>query len=253
MNGIVVTLEWTFSPPGYFEEVVDISDQGYAMRIEDGRVTATIAAVIYDADPNMRNNLDGDVRRRFQGAQFVSRESFELSGPNEIRAHPSGRIDHTIFAELDFTTTFAGAFDILIVNRDGQVITDTKRERIEKKKRFAEIVAAHGETDAVLASLLRSHEASIRDPDDELVHLYEIRDALASKYGGKAAATAALGVSGGQWDDFGEICNKGSLRQGRHRGRSGGALRAASAQELNKARAIARELIEGYLRKEHGF
>ena len=143
--------------------------------------------------------------------------------------------------------------DTLIVDKDGKVTVDTKRERIEKKKRLAEIVAAHSAKDPLLTALVQSHEAAIRDADNELVHIYEIRDALVAKYGGDAKARKALGLSDPQWSKFGRLCNVEPLRQGRHRGKSSGVLRDATAQELDEARGTARAMIEEYLRNSYGF
>ena len=38
----VMMLNWTFSPPDYFEEPIEISRQDYAMTIADGQVHAKI-------------------------------------------------------------------------------------------------------------------------------------------------------------------------------------------------------------------
>ena len=85
------------------------------------------------------------------------------------------------------------------------------------------------------------------DPDDELVHLYEIRDALSTKFGSEKAARNALKISYDNWSRFGQLCNDEPLRQGRHRGKKYEARDATNA-ELSEARRIAQAMIEGYLR-----
>jgi len=102
--------------------------------------------------------------------------------------------------------------------------------------------------DDVLKSLLNSYNAAVREPNDELVHLYEIRDALVLKFGNQNTTKSALGISKEDWSCFGDVTNKASIQQGRHRGRSGGALRDATDDELFKARRIAGTMIEAYLR-----
>jgi hypothetical protein len=86
------------------------------------------------------------------------------------------------------------------------------------------------------------------NPDNELVYLYEIRDALGARFGDEMKTRAALGVSGADWKRLGGLCNDEPLRQGRHRGKKGTALRDATHGELEEARTIARSMIEKYLR-----
>jgi hypothetical protein len=74
-------------------------------------------------------------------------------------------------------------------------VLDSKRDPIEKKKSLAELVSTYLTADKLLASLLGSQSASVRDPNHELVHLYEIRDALSAKFGGKSRARSALGIN----------------------------------------------------------
>jgi len=89
--------------------------------------------------------------------------------------------------------------------------------------------------------------AAVRDPNNELVHLYEIRDALVVKFGGDAATRTTFRISRAQWSRFGARCNDELLRQGRHRGNNAGAFRDATEGELMEARGIARTMIESYL------
>jgi len=100
--------------------------------------------------------------------------------------------------------------------------------------------------------MLRSYDASVRDPNNELVHLYEIRDALSAKFGGENSARTALAITSTQWSRLGQLCNQEPLRQGRHRGKTGEALRDANEGELAEARGIARAMIEAYLQHLDG-
>jgi hypothetical protein len=243
----VIMLNWTFSPPDYFEEPIEISRQDYAMTIADGQVHAKIDSAIYEAKPEIRAELHEALNDRFLGAQLYTHRAYELSRPNVTRVHPDGRRD--IFAEIEpiCVKVSMGQVDVLVTDKDGNVITDSKRDRIDKKKSLAELIAAHRANDTLLASLLRSHAAAVRDPNDELVHLYEIRDALSAKFGNDIATRTALGISRPQWSRFGALCNDEPLRQGRHRGENAGALRDATEVELMEARGIARAMIEAYL------
>ena len=88
----------------------------------------------------------------------------------------------------------------------------------------------------------------MKDPNNELLYPYEIRDALYRKFGGERAMISALKTTTHtEWSRFGNLCNEEPLRQGRHRGKKYSELRDATDDELSEARGIARAMIEGYL------
>jgi hypothetical protein len=244
----VVLLEWKFSPTDYFEEAIEISRQDYKMTIADGQVQAKIDSVIFEADPEMRQRLHDSLNDRFLGVQLFTHRPYELSRSTKTRIHPDGHRDIFIEPEPVRIKVSVGTADIRITDKDGNVVADSKRDRIEKKKSLAELISSHRPTDSLLALLLKSQTAAVRDPNNELAHLYEIRDALSAKFGGESFTRSALGISNTQWSRFGHLCNNEPLRQGRHRGKTGGVMRDASEAELNEARGIARAMIEAYLR-----
>ena len=251
MNAVVL-LDWGFSPSDYFEEAIEISRRDYTMTIADGRAQAKIDSAIYETDPGMRQRLEDALNDRFLGVQLLTHRAYDLSRSTMTRVHPDGRRDIFIEPEPARLVLSAGTVDIQITDKDGNVIADSKRDRIEKGKSLAELVNAHRATDSLLASLLKSQAAAVCDSNNELVHLYEIRDALSVKFGGETATRTALGIGKPQWSRFGHLCNDEPLRQGRHRGKTGGALRDATEAELAEARGIARAMIEAHLRYLEG-
>jgi hypothetical protein len=246
MNAVMV-LEWNFSPPDYFEEVLEISREDYTMTIRDGKVQAKIDSPIYDANPSMRRTLHDALNDRFLGVQLLTHRAYELSTSTMTRVHADGHRDIFMEAEPGRIVISGNAVDFQVIDKDGNVISDSKRDRIEKKKSLAELVTTHRATDGLLASLLRSYDAAVRDPNNELVHLYEVREALSVKFGGENGARSALGITPSRWSRLGQFCNNEPLRQGRHRGKTGGVLRDATESELTEARGIARAMIEAYL------
>ena len=246
MNAVVV-LEWKFSPPDYFEEAIEISRQDYSMTIADGKVQAKIDSAIYEANPSMRRALHDALNDRFLSVQLLTHRAHELFSSTMTRVHPDGHRDIFMETEPGRYAISGNAVDFQVIDKDGNVISDSKRDRIEKKKSLAELVTTHSAADGLLASLLRSYDAAVRDPNNELVHLYEVRDALSVKFGGENGARSALGITSSQWSRLGQLCNNEPLRQGRHRGKTGGALRDATEGELTEARGIARAMIEAYL------
>ena len=153
-----------------------------------------------------------------------------------------------IFVELEpaVLRVSAGSVDTQVTDQHGNVVSDSRQDRIDRKRSLADLVSTHS-GDGLLNALLASYQNSVRDPDNELVHLYEIRDALSTRFGGKEGMRTALAVSPSDWSRLGQLCNDEPLRQGRHRGRKGAALRDATHSELEEARTIARSMIEKYL------
>jgi len=138
--------------------------------------------------------------------------------------HPDGRKDITIFPEPIVITVSVGEPDIIVKDKDGNVISDSRHERIQKKQKLAELAEKYRQKDSVVASVLRSYNEAVNDPDNELVHLYEIRDAIAKHLGGESAAQSVLGISGKQWSRLGRLANDEPLKQGRHRGKNPGVV-----------------------------
>jgi hypothetical protein len=95
--------------------------------------------------------------------------------------------------------------------------------------------------------LLRSYRSAVADADDELIHLYEVLDTLVSAFGSQTEALRWLGQPKQKWSRLGRLCNVLPLRQGRHRGRVGEALRSASEEELAEARDLSTTFIESYI------
>ena len=243
-----VILEWSFSPPDYFEEPITISRQDYSLAIESGKAKATMSTDVFDADPSLRGRLDEALTDRMHGIQLITHKPFELSKSVVIRVRPDGGRDISVELVGGQLTLTGGLVDVRVTDKNGNVIRDTKQERLDRKRSLAELVSRYRKGDALLTSLLNSYDASTRDPNNELVHLYEIRDSLVDRFNGESAVRTALGVASADWSRFGQLCNNEPLMQGRHRGKSIGNLRDATEAELTEARRIARIMIEAYLR-----
>jgi hypothetical protein len=95
--------------------------------------------------------------------------------------------------------------------------------------------------------MLKSYQMAVKEPRNELVHLYEIRDALFTQFKKKKNAIKQLCITEKDWDIIGDLANARPLEQGRHRGKSVGNLRPADKNELETSRKAASYLVEKYL------
>jgi hypothetical protein len=243
----IVILEWAFSPPNYFEEPIHIIREQYDMIIDNGNVEAKIKPEVYNNDSEMRDKLHNSLNDRFLGTQLVSHEYYNLSDSTMYLLHPDGRKDITIIGKGGICISGSGQCDIILKDEKGNIIKDSKRERIDKKKQLSDLTEKYCVKDPLVKSLLNSNSMSVKNHANELVYLYEILEALSKHFRGKVAARKALGVSNNKWIRLRRLANAEPLKQGRHRGKSVGVLRDATVEELEEARRIAGSLIEGYL------
>jgi hypothetical protein len=247
----LVILRWTFSPADFFEGRIDLKRKDYEMIIDLGKVEARIRPEVYGTNPHMREDLHRALNRRFLGAQLLIHKRYDLSHASMYRLHPDGRKDVTVFAQSVHLKSSTTEADISIRNKTRNNLSDPRRKRINRKKALADLVEKYGQRDMTAISLLKSYQASVNDPSNELVHLFEIPDALSKKFGKDVAARKALNVDSSEWrDKWGRLIsltNNACLKQGRHRGQSLGMLRDATREELVEARTIARDLIQAYL------
>jgi hypothetical protein len=241
-----VILEWAFSPPNYFEEPIHIIRDQYDMIINNGKVEVRIKPEVYNNDPKMRDKLHKSLNDRFLGTQLVSHEDYKLSDSIMHLLHPDGRKDTMIIGKGGICVSGAGQVDFIKKDEKGNIIKDSKRERIDKKKQLSELTEKYCVKDPLVKSLLNSNSMSVKDPANELVHLYEIFEALSKHFGGEVAAGKALGVSNNKLRRLRKLANAEPLKQSRHRGNFR-SLREATKKELNEARNIAQSLVESYL------
>jgi hypothetical protein len=189
------------------------------MIIDNGKVEARIKPEVYNNDPEIRDKLHKSLNDRFLGTQLVSYEDYNLSDSTMYILHPDGRKDTTIFATGGFCISGGGQCDSILKDKKGNIIKDSKRERIDKKKQISDLSEKYCVKDPLVKYLLNSFSMSVRDPANALGHLYEIIEALLKLFGDGAGARKALGVSNNKWRRLRQLANHEPLRQGRHRGK----------------------------------
>lgn len=245
MTETKMLLEWQFTPPNYFEEEVSLQRPDYTLKIANGKVECELPTAVYESNPDVKDQIHRMVEDRFLGAQLVTHQPFDLSKPSVTRVNPDG--SNHYFVEMHAAVVVSGTADVRVTDAQGNVLSDSRQERIDYRRRLGDEVEKYRNQDVALSAAMASYSESVRDPNNELVHLYEVRDAFAKRFGGEDRARAALSISKQQWSRLGDLCNNQPLKQGRHRGKDLGALRDATSAEIFEAREIARQMIESYL------
>ena len=240
------TFEWHYTPKGFFESPVSFDEEGIAFKAADGVATAVVPATQMSDVSEQRHLVHTVLERRFMARQLVSQRAFSLPEPSLCRRYKDGRQDAYAFAKGAVIRLSGGTADMVVVDADGNVVQNTKRDRIAREERLADMVTRHG-ANPVVAKLLDSRKAASRDSANELVHLAEIEEALSSYFGGERKAMDTLGLSKPDWHKLTKPANDPTNPTGRHRGKHLGEMRRPSRAELEEARRISALMIERFL------
>jgi hypothetical protein len=257
-------IEWHYTPADFFGEPLSEHTLDCYLQIGGGRVLATVPAEVYERTPSLRQQLDHFLDARFKVKQFRTARAYVLDNGSLTEFHLDGtqtrRISVLISAKFSMSAEFK------VIDGDGKTIFDSSaeraREQLRHKQKRSDLETLDNQMAAdleryykkhsrpeetLLNSLLSSYLASCNDPDNELVYLYEIRDALKKRFGGEVPVRQALAISGKAWSQFGRLADNEPLSQGRHRGNFVGKLRLATEEEIVTARLFVKKLLHGFL------
>jgi hypothetical protein len=182
------------------------------------------------------------VENIFLVRKFQLRRDYKLEGP-KLYQHSAGRKDVSIRLEGVSAVGMVGQLDFIVSDAEGNIKRDSKAERIAEHTSLLDLLAPKLQQSETLRALFVSYSKSVDDPDDEFTHLYEVRDALSNHFGNDENARRALGISKSDWSRFRVLTNVEPLEQGRHRGNHPHGRRAATDEELDEARTLARQWI----------
>jgi hypothetical protein len=240
-------LEWTYEPTDFFEAPYSHAEPDFELKIDGGNAIATLAG------PGSTPPADAEGRvRSFVKSLFLARElqlhrGHKLEGPRISRYSGSHKNVELEVAGSVLTLT-GGRVDFTVHDAAGNLVRDSKAERIAADTSLLELLAPKIQQSAMLRSLFESYSSAVSDPDDEFTHLYEIRDALSSHYSNEENTCRALGISKRDWSRFGYLTNAADVDQSRHRGKHLQGRRPATNDELDEARDLVRQWIVAFAR-----
>lgn len=242
-----VILEWGYKPKNFLEAPHKIDFKGSEIKLEGGNIMLEITKEIYDSDPKYSNNVETFIKKYLDGISIESHTSYTLLREATKVINEDGKIvGHTLVAQkISHSVSIGGNVDFVVRDKNGNVTHDSKKERIENKKAWGNLITKIPSQDQALKDIYLN---SIEDPKNELIYLYEILDYVGKKFGGKREARKKLSIRKKDWNLLKEIANNRPLREGRHRGQNADNLRNATLEELQSARRISKEIIRQYLK-----
>lgn len=244
-----VYIEWQYTPADFLEEPLEQRCPEYELTIADGKVSVQMTGCVYDQAEDWRQKLDREVHSRLTAAQAIDLRDLEIRGPRLRRVSSAGSTTIVMLGTLTARATVS-RIDFIVRDVQGNVIGDTKRDRLNRQKRLMDLAAKHSE-DHTVAAMLHSFAKAAEEPEHELAHLYGVLDALKERFGREKRAMTELRIpdweSRGIWGRLSRLANDRAIKQGRHSGRATVELRNATQPEREEARRIAAELWEGFL------
>lgn len=239
-------LEWVYTPPNLFEVGVHRSEPDYELDLNEGHATVTLAVPQDPVPDSLIQVIGGKIDMLLKARTARVHRSYTLDGPGVRQILNDGRRDVTLRVQSGELVLTGGLVDIVVRDAAGNVKHDTKTERIAVDEAFNRLLEQAAAKDPLVKPLLASYQASVDDPDNELTHLYEIRDAMRNRFVTIGQARQKLGISQQAWGDFDNLANDEPILEGRHRGKYIPNLRHATQQELEQARSFALSLIVAY-------
>jgi hypothetical protein len=240
-------LEWRYQPDDFFEAPYRYAGSEYELLLEEGRAKATLRVPQDPVDEELGARIRIHVEHLLLTRQLQVRRTYDLHGPH-IYQHAQGRKNVAIQIPCSAALAFAGQADFIVQDAAGNIVRDSRAVRIAEHTQLLDFMTPRLAQSPELREMVKSHSRSIADPSNELLYLYEIRDALSKHYGGEEKAHAALNISNAEWKRLGRLANEHPLEQGRHRGKHLAGRRAASDAELEDARGIALRWITAFAR-----
>jgi hypothetical protein len=238
-----VILEWTYSPPDYFEAPIRLQRDAYSIAIAEGKVEVRIEAALYGHDPLLHDVLHDAVNDWFLGAQLASRRAYKLSDSVVTRVYFDAMADKPQGPRAERARPSAAE----VVAAPPRDSAGTGKAEPKHEPTMAELADTYSSTDPLLDSLLRRYDQAVTHPTQEIAQLCGVPEALAAIFGAQSAALAALGLSDAEWSRLSELAD---LERERARAgpRGSPAPSQVSESERGEARAIALRMILAYLR-----
>jgi len=218
-------IEWTFTPKDYFKESDQIKEKDYEMWIDAGSVKAEFLGKICKDRNKMRDKLHETLYNKFLVVQLLTHKAFELSDPKMHKLNPDGRKNYFMKLEPGVLKMSGSLTDIKVIDKEGNIRKDTRRERINKRNEIFELVNKNIKSDLIVKQILESYHNAVKNPDNELVYLYEIWETIKGYFSDEKKALKSLGLSKKELDKLTMLANSPEIKQGRHRGNQVGNAR----------------------------
>lgn len=247
-----IEMQWSYTPEDILNESYNYIENHFELKIKEGKAIILFEHPDFcldDINDEMINRYKSYVSKAIKSIEFIKKRLISIGGLVIKQIHEDGSEDTKVFVKSlggSISSTFTA--NLIIRDSDGNIIENTRDERINQRNNFIDRVLDNGVFNNRLQQLLNSYSNSLDDPDNEFFYLYEIRDGLSVTFEGKYDAISKLNITENDWRELGRITNVEPYKEGRHRGdHLDEELIPAPANEKKIAREIAIKMIKAYI------
>ena len=225
---------------GYEDELFSILQA----KVEDGEITiARETKDVIDASIE-RNQAQEKLNNFLISVSLVHRRvAFSLI-PTDLVIESEGV--RYLNAEAGIFGLSGMEVDFIITNKDGQIVVDSKKERMTRQQDFFELINDYG-ADPTAVKLFESYKNALDHDEKLLIYLYEIREALSTYFGNDEITKQKLNLKSNHWSKFGRLSNDPRIKQSRHYSEISQNSRDITETERNIALSFALNMIESFL------
>jgi hypothetical protein len=243
------TISWEYSPRDFFETIYQLDNPNYNLVFENGIACANLYEPYEELPIPFQKEIKEKVLHILKAQMLIKHKYYEIGEQKITQHYDNGRVlnSYTVALEPGVYELKGSPVEFMIKDASGRIIKDSRSDRIAEEKEFIQILAS-AKKHELLDRMVNSYSAAISDPQNELIHLYEIIESLNRHFGHKNETIRQIGFSDKKIKRLHKLCNAEPLQEGRHRGKTQ-TLRNATEDELSEARKIARDLIHSFASK----
>jgi len=138
-----IVIEWNYEPKDYFETRIVIDCIDFEIVVDSGRAEARLGSDYSDKVDSMISELNETLESRFLAVQVMTHVPYKLSKPCRYDQRKNGTKNFYLEVNSCACIVTSGTADFIIRDADGNIVTDTKQERVNKKNWFAETASKH--------------------------------------------------------------------------------------------------------------
>ena len=149
-----IELEWSYTPINFLESDQELNFNGTKIQFSKGKV------VIFTDKNTLQKNLffvtnaENTVKNYLNGVSIQHHSAYKLSRKNTKYFNEDGSVSKSITVQtITHKLTLSSNIEFKITDNDGNIIRDSKQERIQKEKRFASLISSvEGENQRLIDS-----------------------------------------------------------------------------------------------------
>ena len=139
-----IVLEWTYEPEDYVEEPDQIPRIDYVIDIGNGKAKVILDSKYenYDNNKAIVELINCDLNNYLQIIQIITHKPYKLFMSSEIYFR-SGGIGEIIVSTNTYIDKSSVSMDFRQINKDGEIIRDSRQERLDEKRKFRELISRY--------------------------------------------------------------------------------------------------------------